>query len=347
MKKITLIASIACSLILNQKLNAQDIVGSTSHMMVADGKLIIGGLFEKSDRRVVNNVTTFDGTKFAGLGKGVDGKCKGLASDGKNIYVAGDFSFANKGTDDVGSVKSNRIAKWDGLKWVSMGDQTIDREIFCATSKDGKLYVGGNFTKVGGTIETKVVAVHDGKKWSALGNAQFDAAALAMTFFGKDLYCGGYFTLNGDEPIDGFAKWDGTKWSEAVAGGLKDIKAMVSDDKKLVLGGGFGVKLFDGTKLVEIPDAPSCKVYGACLDGEKIYICGDIRRVKVGKKEVPTGGVAMWDGSKWNAFPEIPYAVIKCMAVYNGVLYVGGQFDGGNYNGIAKFENGAWAKVVN
>jgi hypothetical protein len=183
MKKVTVIviASMVCSFILTQKSNAQAIVGSTSHMMVADGKLVVGGLFEKSDRRVVNNVTTFDGTKFSGLGKGVDGTCKGLASDGKIMYVAGDFTVVNKGTDGAGEIKSPRIAKWDGLKWVSLGDQTVDRQVFCATTKDGKLYIGGNFTKVGGTIDTKGVAVYDGKKWSALGNAQFDRAVTVMS----------------------------------------------------------------------------------------------------------------------------------------------------------------------
>jgi hypothetical protein len=342
MKKITVIASMACSLILTQMLNAQAIVGSTSHMMVADGKLIIGGLFEKSDRRVVNNVTTYDGTKFTGLAKGVDGPCKGLASDGKNIYVAGDFTVVNKGTDGAGELKSPRIAKWDGLKWVSLGEQTVDRQVFCAATKDGKLYIGGNFTKIGGTIDTKGIGVYDGKKWSALGNAQFDRAVTVMTFFGKDLYCGGIFTLNGDEPMERFAKWDGTKWSEAVPRGLRGINAMVSTDKNLVLGGEFGVKLFDGTKLIDIPGAPEGNVSGVCVDGDKIYICGAIKTLKIGKKEVPTGGIAMWDGTKWNAFPEIPYSFFKCMAVYNGVLYVGGEVT----DGIAKFENGAWVKVI-
>jgi len=346
MKKLTGIAAFVCSIIFIQNVNAQDIVGTTSHMIVADGKLIIGGMFEKSDRRVVNNVTTWDGTKFSGLAKGVDGKCKGLTSEGKIIYVAGDFTYANKGTDESTAVKSNRIAKWDGEKWISLGDQTIDREIFCAAAKDGKLYVGGNFTKVGGTVETRSVAVYDGKKWSGLGDAKFDRAVTSMAFLGNDLYCGGIFTLNGDEPMERFAKWDGAKWSEPVNGGLRGIETMVSDGKNLILGGDFGVKIFDGTKLNDIPDAPEGKIFGIFVDGNKIYIAGSITKVKVGKKEVPTGGVAMWDGSKWTAFPEIPYSSMRCLAVYNGVLYVGGNFETG-FNGIAKFENGNWVKVQN
>lgn len=343
MKKIILAASILA--IATSQTMAQDISGTTSQMMIADGKLVIGGYFEKSDRRVVNNVTTWDGTKFTGLGKGVDGTCKGLASDGKNIYVAGEFTYAGKGGDDAG-IESNRIAKWDGTKWVSLGKQTVDRQIFCAAFKDGKLYVGGNFTKVGGEVESKGVAVYDGKKWSSLGNAKFDRAVTSMAFLGNDLYVAGIFTLNGDEPMERFAKWDGKTWSEAVPRGLNGINTMVSDGKNLILGGKFGVKLFDGKSLIEIPNSPEGDVFGAFADAGKIYIAGGFRRVKVGKKDVETGGFASWDGSAWKAYPEIPYAMLKCVAVYNGVLYVGGDFNNA-YNGIAKFENGAWAKVQN
>lgn len=345
MKKTTLVASIACAFILSNKISAQDILGSSSYMTVYDGKLIIGGQFEKSDRKIVNNVTTWDGTKFAGLGKGIDGPCKGFSQEGKNLYVAGDFGYVNKAADGTGQIESNRIAKWDGLKWNSLGINIVDREIFCSASKDGKLYIGGNFKKVADAIETKGVAVYDGKKWSALGNAQFDRAITSMTFFGKDLYCGGIFTINGEEPMERFAKWDGAKWSEPVNGGLNGINTMATTDKNLVLGGIFGVKLFDGTKLIEIPGAPKGEVFGLFVDGTKIYVAGAFETVTVGKKEVKTGGIAMWDGTTWTAYPTVPYTIMRCVAVYNGVLYAGGQFETQVFHGITKFENGAWTKV--
>ena len=347
MKKTTLIATFLGLTALSLNLNAQDIVGNTTHMVVADGKLIIGGQFEKSDRRVVNNVTTWDGVKFTGLGKGVDGKCRGIAAEGKNIFVAGDFSHVNKGTDDVGSIESNRIAKWDGLKWNSLGAQTVDREVFCTAAKDGKLYIGGNFTKVGGEVAAKGVAMYDGKKWNAVGDAKFDRAVTSMVFLGNDLYCAGIFTLNGDEPMERFAKWDGTKWSEPVNGGLRGIETMVPFGKNLILGGEFGVKLFDGTKLIELPNVPVGSIFSIVVDGAKVYIAGDISSVMDGKKVIPTGGVAMWDGAKWNAFPVIPYTVVRCIAVYNGELYLGGNFDSQAFNGVTKFVNGAWVKVLN
>lgn len=349
MKKGTLYAIAIASLIgTNLKAGAQDIAGKATHMLVYDGKLVIGGQFEKSDRRIVNNVTTWDGTKFAGLGKGVDGRCLGLAANGKNLYVAGDFGWVNKGTDEATATESNRVAKWDGTKWVSLGKTIIDREIFAIAEKDGKLYAGGNFTKVNDAITTRSMAMYDGKKWNALGNAQFDRAVTSMAFLGNDLYVGGIFTINGEEPMERFAKWDGKAWTEPVRGGQGNINAMVSDGKTLFLGGGFGVKTFDGTTLAEIPGGPTGgEVFGLCWENGKLYVAGSFTNVKVGKKDTKTGGIAMWDGNTWTAYPEVPYTIMRCVAIYNGVLYAGGQFETNVFNGICKFENGAWTKVQN
>ena len=321
---------------------AQDIDGPTKVMVVADGKLVIGGRFEKSDRRVVNNVTTWDGTKFAGLAKGVDGQCLAIASSGKNVYVAGDYSVVNKASDGSSEIPSNRIAHWDGAKWNSLGSQTVDRDVYAAVCKENKLYIGGNFTKIGGNLETKGVGVWDGKKWSALGNAQFDRAVLAMAFVGNDLYVAGIFKINGDEPMEGIAKWDGKVWTEPFRGGLNDIKTLVSDGKNLYMGGSFGLKMFDGTTVTEIKGAPTEDVFGICVDGSKVYIAGGFTMVG-GKK---CGGVAMLEGGKWTNYPEIPYATFACVAVYNGVVYAGGQFDGsGDAKNIVKLENGNWVKA--
>jgi trimeric autotransporter adhesin len=329
-----------------QSTQAQDVSGKVNKLLVADGKLIICGQFEKSDRRVVNNITTFDGTKFAGLAKGVDGQCYGAVAQGKSLFVAGDYSVVNKATDGSTETPSNRIAKWDGTTWKSMGAQTVDRDVYAVAEKDGKLYIGGNFTKVGGTLETKGVAVWDGKKWSSVGNAQFDRAVKAMAFVGNDLYVAGIFSLNGDEPMVGIAKWDGKTWTEPFRNGLQGIETLASDGKKLYIGGSFGLRVWDGVALSEIPGGPSAvgsaDVLSICIDGNKIYCAGGFSTVKNGKKEIATGGVAMWDGSAWTAFPEIPYANPRAVAVYNGVLYLGGEFT----NGIKKWVNGAWANVL-
>jgi hypothetical protein len=331
--------SVATILLMSCFGNVQaQIAGDVTKMIVADGKLIIGGQFEKSDRRIVNNVTVWDGTKLTGIGKGVDGKCHDLVMTAdKNLFVAGDYSVVNKATDGSSEIPSNRIAKWNGTAWASLGSQTVDRDVFAVAQKDNKLYIGGNFTKVGGNIETKGVAMHDGKKWSAVGNAKFDRAVLAMAFLGNDLYVGGIFTINGDEPAENFAKWDGKAWSEPVNGGIGNVTCMASDGKNLYVGTKSGVKVFDGKTVTTLKGAPEAEIYSIFLDGSKVYISGDFDNI--GKK--PTGHVALFDGGSWTAYPEIPYSIISAVAVYNNTLYVGGKFEGG----IRKWDGKAWVTL--
>ncbi len=45
---------------------ADDIAGQVYHMVVLDGKLYVGGRFEKADRRVVNTATYYNGMLYIG-----------------------------------------------------------------------------------------------------------------------------------------------------------------------------------------------------------------------------------------------------------------------------------------
>jgi hypothetical protein len=124
-------------------------------------------------------------------------------------------------------------------------------------------------------------------------------------------------------------------------GGLNGIETMVSDGKNIYIGREFGLTVFDGTKFSEIPGSPKATISGIFVDGANIYIAGSFSEVD-GKK---TGGIAMWNGSKWTTYPEVPYTTMKCVAMYNGVLYAGGEFNTQVFYGITKFVDGAWTKV--
>jgi uncharacterized membrane protein len=143
--------------------------------------------------------------------------------------------------------------------------------------------------------------------------------------------------------MERFAKWDGKTWTEPVRGGLGGIKSMATDGKNLYLGGSFGVKIFDGTKLNDIPGGPTSggEVFGIFVDGKDVYFAGNLNMNKSG-----TTQVAKWDGQAWTAYPKFDYTTIRCVAIYNGVLYAGGQFGDNKFSGICKLENGAWVRVL-
>ncbi len=348
--------AIACTATGN--LHAQDVVGQVMHFAVSGSKLLVSGQFEKADRRIVNNIAWFDGGKWSGLSKGVDGYVTDMSVSGNNIFVSGEFSYADK--SDASKVDANRIAMWDGTKWSGFGSPTVDRQIFAVVANGNTAYIGGNFQKVGGTIATKGVAKWDGKKWSDVGNAQFDRAILGMATLGNDLYVGGIFTINGDEPMGRVAKWDGSKWTELGNRGVDGtVTRMVSDGKHIYAVGKFvksgegtdlnRIAMWDGSKWVSVGGGVNGEVKDIFIDGDNIYIAGAFTKAGEGKKAVDAYYIAKWDGSKWSGFPEIKYVNMLTVAVVNGIVYAGGRFDGSGadqYGGIAKFENGKWSKVT-
>lgn len=330
---------------------AEDLEGAdVSIMLVVNGKLYVGGRFKKADRRVVNNVAVWDGAKWSGLGKGVDGTVKAMCAMGNDIIVAGDFSYVDK-SDDSPGIEANRLARWDGKKWHTFAKVNIDREIF-ALASDGKLlYAGGNFKKIEDKIPAASVAMWDGKKWSAVGGSKFDKTVLAMTCIGKTLYVGGFFTLIGDEPTANMAMWDGKVWTEVGDKGLDNtVKVLANDGKNVYAGGGFsksgdgtdvkGLAMWDGKKWSSVGDGLDQGVSSIFSDGGKIYVTGQFRRAGGNA----TYMVAGWDGTAWSmTFPEVRYGNFKTAAFYNGAIHGSGMlYDSDFKGGIVRWNGSAW-----
>jgi len=54
-------------------------------MRTFEGKLYVGGRFERANRKLANNIAVWDGTAWSTLGKGVDGPVHDICAIGKDI----------------------------------------------------------------------------------------------------------------------------------------------------------------------------------------------------------------------------------------------------------------------
>ena len=109
--------------------------------------------------------------------------------------------------------------------------------------------------------------------------------------------------------------------------------------------------MWDGTKWNDMDGGLNGEVSSLFVEGGKVYAAGSFNgpNNSKGKGGGMLRGLAMWDGSSWSTFPEIQYAQVKTAAVMNGVLYIGGRFDGSGdqrFDGIAKYADGKWVKLV-
>jgi len=131
---------------------------------------------------------------------------------GPALYVGGRFTRA------AGQDAAN-VARWDGMRWSSLGSGTNDDVQALASFDDGSgpvLIAAGRFTMAGGAPANRV-ARWDGTQWSPLGNG-LNGAVLALTVFddrgpdGPALYAGGDFRMGGTLGVNRVARWNGERW---------------------------------------------------------------------------------------------------------------------------------------
>jgi len=160
-------------------------------------------------------------------------------------------------------------------------------------------------------------------------NDGVNGTIFAMTVFDdgidEGLYCGGIFTEATSVVVSNIAWWDGGTWS-SVGDGL-------SGEEEEDLAEVYALAVYDDGG-------------GAALYAGGIFNLAGMETV---------ANVAKWDGFQWSALgdgvagdDEDDPAYVYAMAVFNGELYVGGDFTmagGAPARNIAKWDGAAWSAV--
>ena len=158
------------------------------------GNLYAGGRFNRAGGVSANRIAKWDGSSWSALGSGIgsagtyyDGtSVNALAIDSSgNVYAAGNFSTAGGGS-------ANRIAKWDGSSWSTLGSG-MSSTVYALAVDGSNLYAGGYFTTAGGVVVNRI-AKWDGSSWSALGSGM-GSTVYALAVNGGNLYAGGSFKI--------------------------------------------------------------------------------------------------------------------------------------------------------
>ncbi|MFT7671586.1 MAG: hypothetical protein ACI8X5_004307, partial [Planctomycetota bacterium] len=150
-------------------------------MLFAGGDLTIGGNFP------AENVARWDGSQWSSVGGGLGGGASNsvlaleIFDDGTGpaLYAGGAFKVMD-------GAPANRIARWDGVSWSSLGqgigltfpDRVFDLKAF----DDGTglaLYATWLFTSVSG-LTVPGIARWNGTAWSAVGTGGQSGLALEI-----------------------------------------------------------------------------------------------------------------------------------------------------------------------
>lgn len=127
-------------------------------IVVLGDRVYAGGEFRRNGQIV--GLMQWDGVKWSPVGAGVTepyGYAQGLATDGRLLYVGGNFKR-------IGGVAAEGLAVWDGVRWGSLGSGLsgfrAGEGVTQLLAAGDSLYVAGLFSRIGNVAATNVARWH-------------------------------------------------------------------------------------------------------------------------------------------------------------------------------------------
>jgi hypothetical protein len=382
--------------------------------------LYAGGNFSMAGGVTANRIAKWNGTSWSSLGTGSANGIGGVGTAVEALAVFDDGSgsgpalYAGGFFTTAGGVTANRIAKWNGTSWSSLGTGSANGVsgnspvVFALTVFDDgsgsgpALYAGGGFTTAGGILANRI-AKWDGTSWSSLGTGSANGmggvatTVQALTVFddgsgsGPALYAGGTFTTAGGVPANRIVKWNGTSWSPLLTGLANGVSGNAApsvsalavyddgsgDGPVLYAGGGFGtaggvpanrIATWNGTSMSSLftgsPNGVNNGISAVAVfddglgGGPALYVGGDFTTAG----GVTASRIAKWNGTSWsslgtgsaNGVSGNSAITISALTVFDDgsgggpALYAGGDFTfagGTPANRIAKWNGTSWSSL--
>ncbi|MEE9270792.1 MAG: T9SS type A sorting domain-containing protein [Candidatus Krumholzibacteria bacterium] len=270
-----------------------------------------------------------------------------IAIDGADVYVGGSFTTA-------GGMTVNRIARWDGFAWQTLGPG-LAGDVNAIAASGGTVYVGGAFTTISGGGAAFRVARWNGSSWSALGSGVSDVVN-AIAIDGGDVYVGGAFTVAGGAGALRIARWNGSTWSPLGSGVTDVVNAIAIDGGDVYVGGAFTVAGGAGALHIARWNGSTWSPLGSGVSG------GDVNAIAIDGGDVYVGGaftlaggagalrIARWNGSSWSPLGGgVAGGNVNAIAVGGGNVFAGGTFTTAGGAGafrIAQWNGGAWMNLA-
>jgi trimeric autotransporter adhesin len=259
----------------------------------------------------------------------------------------------------------------------------VDGYAYAMTTDGTNLYVGGNFSVVGGTVANNVIK-WDGERWSSLGEGTengITGTISSLAYIDGKLFVGGSISKAGSVAVNSIAYWDGAEWNalgDGDANGIRmfvvfdegdtliqagDIWSLYAFDDIVYVGGLFhlaGTNLsegvagwnvstgewesFNGGISGSIDDRLAYGMSFAVNDGN-LYVGGKFKNAG----SVPARNIARWDGNEWNELGGGANNWVRGLDIDNaGNLYAVGFFDSVgtlSATGAAMWNGSSWESL--
>ncbi len=138
---------------------------------------------------------------------------------GNKLVVGGHFTYVANGCGSEQAANNLAFYNTSSNSWEPQSYLSTDGDVRAIRVSGNDIYIGGEFTQVGGSTSASYVARLDASgDWHSLGNS-VDNSVYAVAHDGSYTYVGGAFahTDDGTEsgPVSRFARWDSSRsqWS--------------------------------------------------------------------------------------------------------------------------------------
>ena len=262
----------------------------------------------------------------------VNGTVYSVIQSGNTIYLAGAFTSA---TDGSGTVTRNNAAAID----VSTGQLTgwnpnVNGEVDAVTASSGNVYLGGNFSAVGGTSRLRLAEVDASSgavSTSFVHSASADVRSLAVS--SSLLYAGGGFgTVDGipRANLAAFSLSSGaldSSWQPATNG---PVRALTVAAGRVYVGGNFST--LNGLSAHGYLGAvsPTSGATDGTFTAKIGYLVEDIAVTDTAVYAAADGpgghlrAFTLGGGNLWNLTADGGF---QAVTVLSGEIYAGGHFD--------------------
>ena len=276
------------------------------------GELYAGGGITSASGVPINYIARWDGSAWQPLADGVDNHVTRLRGYPDGLYAVGSFTHA-------GGVEANGLARWDGSSWHAVfdlplfGTQSVNL-LNDVAFYQGQCYIGGNFGGGNGLYD---IAYYNGTEWTAIGNGLLGVFSTVNSLMEHQglLYVAGEFSGyapngNPDNPGSGIVTWNGSEYQQ----------------------------LGSGTRGAGNPN-----IRELTWIRDTLFVSGPFNRIG----DVPSGGLAKWDGDQWCSLvpPNYFNGGAGPIGSYRDTLIFGGgptMAGPDTINGIAKWVGGAY-----
>lgn len=312
---------------------------------------------------------------------GLNGDVYAIAQIGDDIYVGGNFSQ----TWDGAVTNLNYIARYNNGTWYPLHNNGLSGRVNALAVVGDVLYVGGNFSMTAdGSINllkniAKYVPGPTGG-WQRLARYGVGDEVWAITpgHANNDIYVGGAFTYVADDqfPLWRIARYDGSEWYQVgddLGGDCHGLDYHVYDmlwwesTNTLVVGGAFTngcnpgglvdlhrIAFLNGNTWVPLANnGLNNNVRSLALIGDDLYVGGHFTKTK-DDAVTGLGRIARYTNNAWSPLARngLGQYNVRDMVVYQGDLYVGGEFirsaDGLlTLNNIARYSGETWYPLAN